>query len=128
MPLCGASGPDQVVLAAVSHYGFMLAHASGSLREDAEIVLATVRQTGIALQFAAQERRAERCIVLQAVRREAFHGCCSWQAERPGLRVCGRRAARRSGIGAGSSAAGGMRGGFKACAGWQRLAFCGRRA
>ena len=42
----------EVVLTAVSNYGYALMHASSLLKSDREVIIAAVKNDGLALQFA----------------------------------------------------------------------------
>ena len=60
-------GDREIVMAAVSKYGFTLQFAAEELKGDREIVTKAVSKCGCALQFATEELRGDREIVMQAV-------------------------------------------------------------
>lgn len=58
-----------IVVAAVTQYGWALEHASDALKNDRNIVMAAVSQNGWALEHASDALKAERSVVLTAVNR-----------------------------------------------------------
>lgn len=57
----------EIALAAVSHFGGLLAYVPRELKSDKEIVLAAVRQSGSALEYAAKRLRNDPDVVTAAV-------------------------------------------------------------
>ena len=60
-------GDREIVVKAVSHFGFALQFATEELKCDRELVMAAVCQAGRALRYATEELRGDREIVMTAV-------------------------------------------------------------
>ena len=62
----------EIVLEAVTTWGYLLQYASKELQKDREIVLAAITQCGTSLQFASEEFKKDKKIVLIAVNKSGY--------------------------------------------------------